>query len=228
MQQFHGVAQDKYGNVQAGVSVTIRVQSTGVVATIYSDNGITLLANPLTTNVNGEYSFYAADGIYTASLPGAILREIALGSQFTLPSYVIKSATETVSNSTVLQDDNELTFAVSANETWTWQACIGVTSPAAAGLKVGVDTPNYSFLLCRAQLIDESTDTLLLDENFSASAVEYAGGGVALADDSLMIWGHIVLSNFSGSITFQWAQETADVGNTSFNQYSALMAWKVS
>lgn len=40
----------------------------GAVATIYSDNGVTTTANPLTTDANGMFAFYAADGRYSLTI----------------------------------------------------------------------------------------------------------------------------------------------------------------
>lgn len=42
----------------------------GTVATIYSDNGVTVAANPLTTDSNGAFGFYAADGHYSLQITG--------------------------------------------------------------------------------------------------------------------------------------------------------------
>lgn len=55
-------------------------QSDGVtLAQLYSDNGVTPLANPVTTDRTGFYSFYVADGTYTLQyvLAGTVLRTIA-------------------------------------------------------------------------------------------------------------------------------------------------------
>jgi hypothetical protein len=62
MQLFTDHVQDQYGNAISGASVLI--SQNGSPATIYSDNGVTPKANPLTTGSNGEYSFYAAGGTY--------------------------------------------------------------------------------------------------------------------------------------------------------------------
>jgi len=53
-----------------GVSVTVTAFGGGAV-TIYSDNGATPRANPLTTDANGYFEFYAADGRYTIQISGA-------------------------------------------------------------------------------------------------------------------------------------------------------------
>lgn len=53
----------------AGVLVTVTTQA-GALATLFSDNGITTQANPITSDANGMYQFYAADGLYTVTLVG--------------------------------------------------------------------------------------------------------------------------------------------------------------
>jgi len=47
-----------------GASILVTTAS-GATATLYSDNGVTTIPNPLTTNGDGEFSFYAANGTYT-------------------------------------------------------------------------------------------------------------------------------------------------------------------
>ena len=59
---------DESGNAVSGAVVTVRVANatphTGTVAAIYSDDGVTLRANPTSTASNGYWFFYAADGNY--------------------------------------------------------------------------------------------------------------------------------------------------------------------
>jgi hypothetical protein len=54
----------------AGASVQVNLHSTQTPATIYSDNGVTQTANPLTTDTNGNFYFYAADGRYDLVISG--------------------------------------------------------------------------------------------------------------------------------------------------------------
>lgn len=86
MQQFQDVAQDQYGNAQQGLSVTIKTHPGGATATIYSDDGVTPAANPLTTNSEGIYSFYAANGAYGIWYDGALERVVRLFDQ--LSEYI--------------------------------------------------------------------------------------------------------------------------------------------
>jgi hypothetical protein len=59
-------------------SVSVYLHGTQTLATIYSDNGITQAANPLTTDVNGAFSFYAADGRYDLTVSGTNLTSLNL------------------------------------------------------------------------------------------------------------------------------------------------------
>jgi len=65
-----------------GATVTVRNQN-GTVATIYSDNGITTKSNPTTTDGDGMFFFYAADGTYDIEISangysGATVENIVL------------------------------------------------------------------------------------------------------------------------------------------------------
>lgn len=48
-----------------GATVTVTVNPGGALATLFADNGVTGIVNPMTTDANGAYSFYAANGRYT-------------------------------------------------------------------------------------------------------------------------------------------------------------------
>lgn len=48
-----------------GVAVTVTDDTTGLLASLYSGNGVNAISNPLTTNDDGGFGFYAADGSYT-------------------------------------------------------------------------------------------------------------------------------------------------------------------
>ena len=65
MQKYANSVQDTHGDAKSAASVTVYTDSAHTtLATIYSDNGVTPTSNPLTTDSNGEFSFYAADGRY--------------------------------------------------------------------------------------------------------------------------------------------------------------------
>ena len=57
-----------------GASVTVRVANstpgTGALATLYSDDGVTTTSNPVSTNGQGQFDFYVADGRYDLTFSG--------------------------------------------------------------------------------------------------------------------------------------------------------------
>ena len=67
MQKYMDVVLTTDGSPIGGASVYVTNLS-GTVPVIYSDDGVTVAANPLTTNSLGAFSFYAADGRYTLSI----------------------------------------------------------------------------------------------------------------------------------------------------------------
>lgn len=54
----------------SGVSITVTDDATNLPASLYSDDGVTPLAQPLTTDADGFFSFAAADGKYTLTFSG--------------------------------------------------------------------------------------------------------------------------------------------------------------
>lgn len=67
MQKYTGEIKDRRGNAIAGASVRI-LNANGTQASILvSDDGLAS-ANPLTTDANGSYSFFAANGKYIAEI----------------------------------------------------------------------------------------------------------------------------------------------------------------
>lgn len=63
MQAILNVVQDRTGAAISGASVAVYT-ALNALATLYSDNGVTPIANPTLTNTDGEYQFYAANGTY--------------------------------------------------------------------------------------------------------------------------------------------------------------------
>lgn len=54
----------------SGAIVQVNTYPGGTPAAIYSDNGVTVAPNPLTTDSLGNFAFYAADGRYQFVISG--------------------------------------------------------------------------------------------------------------------------------------------------------------
>jgi hypothetical protein len=73
------VTSARSGSAIPNARVTVKTYPAGVTATIYSDDGSTQTDNPITTDSNGEFEFYAADGEYTLTVSGTGITERTIG-----------------------------------------------------------------------------------------------------------------------------------------------------
>jgi len=71
MQKYQDVVLKPDGTVIQGASVLVQSYPGAVTSTIYSDDGVTVQANPMTTDSLGGFAFYAADGDYQLVISGA-------------------------------------------------------------------------------------------------------------------------------------------------------------
>src|SRR5207245_1362463 len=54
-----------------GAKVNVFLAGTQTQAQLFSDDGLTVASQPLTTNINGQFDFYTADGRYDIQVSGA-------------------------------------------------------------------------------------------------------------------------------------------------------------
>lgn len=83
MQRYSNNVIGRNGSVIEGATVTVR-DADGNLATLYSDDGVTSQANPMTTDADGEFAFYADDGTYTITVTG---RRVGAGNNTTITLY---------------------------------------------------------------------------------------------------------------------------------------------
>ncbi len=82
MKAYHNTAvlkfdDDTTGNAASGVPVTVRINSTQVLASIFDVDDVAT-GNPLTTDSNGNYAFKAADDIYDIIVSEGTANEVKL------------------------------------------------------------------------------------------------------------------------------------------------------
>jgi hypothetical protein len=68
---FNAITNAATGLPVPNASVQVLMLSTGLPAVIYADNGVTPRNNPVTTDAQGYFEFYAADGRYSLVVTGA-------------------------------------------------------------------------------------------------------------------------------------------------------------
>ena len=71
MQKYQNNIAARNGDALVGIKVLVKLAGTATPATIYSDDGVTVTPNPLTTNANGYFEFYVANGLYDIAVNGA-------------------------------------------------------------------------------------------------------------------------------------------------------------
>uniref|UniRef100_A0AAU2A022 Uncharacterized protein n=1 Tax=Streptomyces sp. NBC_00093 TaxID=2975649 RepID=A0AAU2A022_9ACTN len=132
-----------------------------------------------------------------------------------LPIVVVKSAGESVTSSTTLQNDNELLAPVEANATYdvfllllhdsdataAADIKVGWTGPASAALNWGVHGANSAATSSTSALTNMQTRTI--------AEVAAFGGGDSSGTTAL-IYGTLTTAGTAGTLQLQWAQETSN------------------
>lgn len=140
-----------------------------------------------------------------------------------------KTADESVTSSTVLQDDDHLTFQIGANEEWTANFFLDVGAAlATTGIKVAVTVPSGATLNAIATAkswggADRRTTT-------SGTALDFTVGGIWTFNDPAFIplsaW--ILNGSTIGSVTLQFAQSTSNGTAVTVRKGSFLQATRVA
>jgi hypothetical protein len=78
MQRYVNAIAGSNGLPVLGALVQVNNFPGGTPASIFSDNGITAAPNPVTTDVNGAFSFYAANGHYQLVISGLNIQTTTL------------------------------------------------------------------------------------------------------------------------------------------------------
>ena len=127
----------------------------------------------------------------------------------------IKTADETVSNSSTLQDDDELAFSVAANENLLIECHFQYESTAVADIKFGITLPSGATASWRestglATPLNES-QTLAPNNTFN------------ITDAGIHLTFSVQIGSTAGTFTLQWAQNSAEVSNTILKAGSAML-----
>lgn len=151
MQKYQDLVVDRSGNALANAQVLVQNYPVGTTATIYSDNGVTIAANPLTTDGNGHFQFYAANGRYQLAVSGPTIAG-------TLYTYDI-----------LLQQMDVLLQTISGNGSLTSFDFTGLTG-----------YPSYRFVLSGVEAPSGGGDTLRVRVSEDNGAT-YKSSGYAFA-----------------------------------------------
>jgi hypothetical protein len=138
-----------------------------------------------------------------------------------------KSADETVSASTTLQDDDHLFFSVGANEVWAVRLGMYMTASSTGHIKIGATFPAATtFSLGMPWSIDASSveNRFLIMEATEVSDTLFLASGLNFFEEAA---GVVVTAGTSGTFRIQWAQSSA-AGTTTMKKGSYLIGQKLA
>ena len=197
-------------------------------ATRIALSGGLLLAGALDLGTNLINNLTDPSGNQDADTKAARDAAIAVhAALFTLHNKIVrKTADETVNNSTTLQNDDELLFAVAANEVWEFELLALINSSAVADIKFQFTGPSGSSIY-QFNVGENAATTDFI------SAVEPGGPvsdvrGQGLAMINAILRGIIVNGATAGNLQVQWAQNTAEVSDTKVLTNSILIGHKIA
>lgn len=142
---------------------------------------------------------------------------------------VRKTADESLSASTTLQDDNDLVLALAANEVWLVHYALRYSSPTAADLKVAFTFPSggeIEFHSSHKTSTGASDDLDWLGTTTPTASQSF--GSITTSVQFARIDGLFVNGGTAGNLTLQWAQVTSDAGSTIMKAHSTLWAVKLA
>ena len=134
----------------------------------------------------------------------------------------VKTADEVVNNSVVLQDDDDLEFAVGANERWAFMIVLDKDVLAASDFKYGFSTPAGT---------TGGHWTIERRNNIGSTVTDIGATAIILTAWADVGWGMLIHGSIetanAGTVTFQWAQNAAVAEDTKVNEHSYLIAWRL-
>jgi len=182
-----------------------------------------------------KFVYFKADGATKAAL-----LDSSGGSVVGKVSYIDKSADESVTSSTTLQDDNHLTLAVAASAKYVFKLMLlgqSAGSSTTGDIKVGFTFPTGSTVhftgtgpnnadLSGASSSNSNGEWIARNNATSGSTtIPYGMSGVPIG---IVITGSITTTSTAGNLRLQWAQNTSDSNATSLLTGSWMQLTRVA
>ena len=184
------------------------------------------------------FRFVAASGTYapasasfvTVSAESGLSAETTFANALSTWSKVVrKTADETVNNSVALQDDDHLSFAIGANETWVGQVVIFYLGNATADLKTALTIPAGASIMVTSISARTSDEVVVAGGKATpVSGSDFAIGASATLHFAALLHFSIANAGTAGTVQLQWAQNVATVADTTVKAGSHILARKVA
>ena len=150
-----------------------------------------------------------------------------LSTDLRLTQMAYKTVDESVTSSTTVQDDDHLTFAIGANETWYCEFNLSASGGTTGDLKVTVTMPSgaTSELVVTGVASGGTTAQNSIGVITSSASSEVVCGLQAGTGNrnAVSIEGCVFNSSTAGNVTLQWAQGTSDGTATTVRKGSTVI-----
>jgi hypothetical protein len=146
--------------------------------------------------------------------------------------YARKASDETVTSSTVLQDDNDLHFAIGASQTWVFEFVLFVNGPTAADMQIQLTVPSGATGGIGTNTIAFSAtgnngDVTAAAASTITATFTFIGTPGAALTTMLLVKGVVINSTTPGTVQLQWAQQTSNATAVTVHAQSYLTAQRV-
>ena len=141
-------------------------------------------------------------------------------------TIVSKGSDESVQSNTTLQNDDDLLYAIGANEKWEFTVKLRIAQGGlAAHFKFALTAPSGAYISYRTVVDNVSAvvDDFRTFSSGTAISVRVAND----ADDVLVIWGFIMNGATPGNLQFQFCQATTQAINTTVKAGSVMLVREV-
>jgi len=139
-----------------------------------------------------------------------------------------KSADESVTSSTVLQDDDHLLLAVGINDIWYVRFAIYVidNSSSTADFKWAFTWPSGTTAAITNNSVNVG-DTFSKQRSFTASGTGFSSDA-ALAGDTFIAEGVVTVGGTAGNLRLQWAQSVSNASSVVVKKGSNITGFKLA
>lgn len=135
---------------------------------------------------------------------------------------ITKSADQSVTSSTTLVDDDDLTFSADANSTYLVQIWLRMSGNSAGDMKFGFSLPSGAS--CFGTWKSDTAGTWDASNDLTTADVVQA----ATEENLFPIYAYIDVGATAGDVTFQWAQNASNATATTVHEKTYMTYRKVA
>ena len=205
----------------------------GAALTGLTDDDHTQYVLESTLTAAGDIAYATGASTWTRLAKGAANTFLKMNSGATAPEWssigvgeitvVRKTSDETVNNSTVLQNDNELFLPIAANEVWFFEMRLLTNSSAAADFKTTITLPSGAAGFAHSMGTDSAGAQQI---SYQTWTLDWQG--VAGNLGSPILNGIVINGANAGNIQLQWAQQFAEASDTKVLTNSCIIAIRLN